>query len=256
MAFKGMAQINKKDLWTIPNLITYFRILCIPAFVVLMALAGVRNDVTLLYWGAGVFAIASASDLVDGYIARRFNMTSGIGMVLDPFADKLMHVAVLLCLCFCTGLTPLGKSTSTLMDVDGGWYLHYAFVALILVKELVMIVASPFIMKAGAKIQANWMGKVASATISIGVILCFFHPYVYLADWGILAWGVVLTYLALGGYVRDVFRQIRLIKEGKMERVTDESVKYTSSDNMQVIKEQPQDTEEVVANEVAADVEE
>ena len=119
-----------------------------------------------------------------------------------------------------------------------------------------MIVASPFIMKAGAKIQANWMGKVASATISIGVILCFFHPYVYLADWGILAWGVVLTYLALGGYVRDVFRQIRLIKEGKMERVTDESVKYTSSDNMQVIKEQPQDTEEVVANEVATDVEE
>ena len=237
MAFKGMAQINKKDLWTIPNIITYFRILCIPAFVVLMALAGVRNVVSLFYWGGGVFVIASASDLVDGYIARRFNMTSGIGMVLDPFADKLMHVSVLLCLCFCTGLTPLGKSTSTLMAVDGGWYLHYAFVILILVKELVMILASPFVMKAGAKIQANWMGKVASATISIGVMLCFFHPYVYLADWGILAWGVVLTYLALAGYVRDIFRQIRLIKEGKMERVTDESVKHTTSDNMQIIDE-------------------
>ena len=56
MAYKGMAQINKKDLWTIPNIITYFRILCIPAFVTLMALAGVRNHPALLYWGAGVDA--------------------------------------------------------------------------------------------------------------------------------------------------------------------------------------------------------
>ncbi|MBR7163035.1 MAG: CDP-alcohol phosphatidyltransferase family protein, partial [Clostridia bacterium] len=117
MAFKGMAQINKKDLWTIPNLITYFRILCIPAFVTLMALAGVRSDTTLLYWGAGVFAVATLSDLVDGFIARKFNMTSGIGMVLDPFADKMMQVSVLLCLCLCTGLTPLGKATSSFFEV-------------------------------------------------------------------------------------------------------------------------------------------
>ena len=246
MANKGTSQISKKDLWTIPNLITYFRILCIPAFVTLMALAGMRNDVTLMYWGAGVFLVASGSDMVDGYIARKFNMTSGIGMILDPFADKLMHVSVLLCLCFCTGLTPLGQATSKLIEVDGGWYLHYAFVILILVKELAMIVASPFVIKTGAKIQANWMGKIASATISIGVILCFFHPYVYLADWGILAWGVVLTYLALAGYIKDILRQIRLIKAGKMERVTAESVKYTTPDNMQIIRPQ---NEEIVAKE-------
>jgi cardiolipin synthase len=236
MAFKGMAQINKKDLWTIPNIITYFRILCIPAFVTLMALAGVRNNTTLLYWGAGVFAVATASDLVDGYIARKFNMTSGIGMVLDPFADKLMQVSVLLCLCLCTGLTPLGQATSKFFEVDGGWYVHYAFVIAIMFKELIMILASPFIMKAGAKIQANWWGKISSAIICIGVILCFFHPYIYFVDWGVLGLGITLSYVALGIYARDVFRQIKLIKEGKMERVTDESVKYTSSDNMHVIR--------------------
>ena len=48
MAYKGMAQIDKKELWTIPNLITYFRILCIPAYIVLMALAGVRANPVLL----------------------------------------------------------------------------------------------------------------------------------------------------------------------------------------------------------------
>ena len=69
MAFKGMVQINKKDLWTIPNLITYFRMLCVPAFVILMAFAGVNNNKTLLYIALGVFAIASISDLFDGWIA-------------------------------------------------------------------------------------------------------------------------------------------------------------------------------------------
>ncbi len=236
MAFKGMAQINKKDLWTIPNIITYFRILCIPVYIVLMALAGIRADVTLLYAALGVFVIAAASDLVDGWIARKFNMTSGIGMVLDPLADKLMHVSVLFCLSLCTGLTPLGEATTTI-GVDGGWYLHYAFVILVLAKEGFMVCLAPLVMKRGAKVQANWMGKVASATISFGVILCFFHPYVYLADWGILAWGVALSYGALFGYIKEVVHQIKLIDAGKMERVTDESVKYTNAENTVVIKE-------------------
>ena len=82
MAYKGMGQIDKKELWTIPNIITYFRILCIPAYIVLMAFAGLRADAVLLYVALGVFAVAAASDLVDGWIARRFNMTSGIGMAL------------------------------------------------------------------------------------------------------------------------------------------------------------------------------
>ena len=256
MANKGTSQISKKDLWTIPNLITYFRILCIPAFVALMALAGVRNDITLLYWGAGVFVVASMSDLVDGYIARKFNMTSGIGMILDPFADKLMQVSVLLCLSLCTGLTPLGQATSKFLEADGGWYVHYAFVIAIMFKELIMILASPFILKAGAKIQANRWGKNSSLIICSGVILSFFHPDLYFGDWGILGLGLVLSYVALGVYARDVFRQIRLIKEGKMERVTSESVKYTSSDNMRTINPRQ---EEIVAKEddiadVASDV--
>ena len=251
MAYKGMAQINKKDLWTIPNIITYFRILCIPAFVTLMALAGVRNNPALLYWGAGVFVIATLSDLVDGYIARKFNMTSGIGMVLDPFADKMMQVSVLLCLSLCTGLAPLGKETSQFLAVDGGWYVHYAFVIAIMFKELIMILASPFIMKAGAKIQANKWGKASSFIICVGVILCFAHPYVYFVDWGILGVGLLLSYVALGVYARDVFRQIRLIKEGKMERVTDESVKYTSSDNMQIIVEKEETAVDVESTECA-----
>ncbi len=246
MAYKGMAQINKKDLWTIPNLITYFRILCIPAYVCLMAFAGINADTTLLYVALGVFLLASGSDLVDGYLARKLNQCTGIGMVLDPLADKLMHVSVLFCLSLCTGLTPLGEQTA---ELTGGWYVHYAFVILIVAKELFMISLSPLVMKKGAKIQANWMGKVGSATISVGVILAFFHPYIYLADWGILAWGVFLNYLALAGYIKEIVKQIKLIDAGKMERVTDESVKYTNADNTAIIKEVPDDVKVDVADE-------
>ena len=92
--------------------------------------------------------------------------------------------------------------------------------------------------------------------ICVGVILCFAHPYVYFVDWGILGVGLLLSYVALGVYARDVFRQIRLIKEGKMERVTDESVKYTSSDNMRTINPKQEEIgakEDNVAD-VASDV--
>ena len=52
MAYKGMAQIDKKELWTIPNIITYFRILCIPAYILLMTFAGLRSSVML--WTVGL----------------------------------------------------------------------------------------------------------------------------------------------------------------------------------------------------------
>ena len=238
MAYKGMAQIDKKELWTIPNIITYFRVLCIPAYITLMALAGVRANPVLLYIALGVFAVAAASDLVDGWIARRFNMTSGIGMALDPLADKLMHISVLFCLSLCTGLTPLGKATDGLdmlgvatMQASDGWYVHYAFVILLLLKEGIMVCAAPAVMKKGAKVQANWVGKVASFTVSVGVILSFFHPYVGFADWGILSWGVCLSYAAAISYLLDITKQIRKINRGEMEKATAESVKTTDSSN-------------------------
>ncbi len=228
MAYKGMGQIDKKELWTIPNLITYFRILCIPAYILLMVFAGLNSDPVLLYIAFGVFVVAAGSDLVDGWIARKFNMTSGIGMVLDPLADKLMHVSVLFCLSLCTGLTPLGANTAA---ASGGWYVHYAFVILLLLKEAIMVCASPLVMKKGAKVQANWMGKVASFTVSVGVILSFFHPYVMYADWGILSWGICLSYGAAVNYLVDIIRQIRKINSGEMKRVTSESAKTTDSSN-------------------------
>lgn len=218
---KKFGQIDFKEVWTIPNIITYFRILCVPVFVTLMALGGVRNDLALFYSALGVFFLASGSDLVDGWIARKFNMQSGIGMALDPVADKLMHISVLLCLALCTGLTPLGRA----YNPENPWFVHYAFVIAILAKEGVQLCIALYVIKNGATVKANWLGKVSSFTISIGVILGFFHQWVQYADWGILAWGIVLSYAAAFNYLKQTLDQVKKIKKGEMEAATAESVK-------------------------------
>lgn len=224
MAIK-FGQIDSKELFTIPNLITYFRILCVPAFVALMAVGGMRADFTLFYVALGVFFVAAASDLFDGWIARKFNMQSGIGMVLDPIADKLMHIAVLACLSLCTGLTPLGKNLVESGVLSNPWFVHYAFVILILAKEIVQALIALYVMKKGATVKANWLGKVSSFTISVGVILAFFHNYVQYADWGILAWGVALSFAAAGAYLMDVIKQVKLIDSGEMKAISAETAK-------------------------------
>lgn len=224
MAIK-FGQIDSKELFTIPNLITYFRIICVPVFVALMAVGGMKSSFLLFYIALGVFFVAAGSDLIDGWIARKFNMQSGIGMVLDPIADKLMHIAVLACLSLCTGLTPLGKDLVANGTLSNPWFVHYAFVVLILAKEIIQALIALYVMKKGATVKANWLGKVSSFTISVGVILAFFHRYVQYADWGILAWGIALSYAAAGSYFMDVMKQVKLIARGEMKATTAETAK-------------------------------
>lgn len=224
MAIK-FGQIDSKELFTIPNIITYFRILCVPAFVALMAVGGMRADFVLFYVALGVFLIAAGSDLIDGWIARRFNMQSGIGMVFDPIADKLMHIAVLACLSFCTGLTPLGKNLVADGTLSNPWFVHYAFVILILAKEIIQGLIGFVFVKKGVTVKANWLGKVSSFTISVGVILGFFHNFVQYADWGILAWGIALSYAAAGAYLVDSIKQVKRIERGEQKAISSETAK-------------------------------
>ncbi len=238
---KKLGQIDFKEVWTIPNIITYFRIICVPVFVTLMALGGVKDSKLLFYIALGVFFLASASDMVDGWIARKFNMQSGIGMVLDPIADKLMHVSVLACLSFCTGLTPLGNNLVANGTLDNPWFVHYAFVILIFAKEFIQAMIAVYVLKKGATVKANWLGKVSSFTISIGVILAFFHDYVQYADWGILAWGIAQSYAAAFSYLKETMKQVKLVKEGKMEAATAESVK---AEDQKIVQEKKEGTYE------------
>lgn len=85
----------KKDLFTIPNLLSCFRIVLIPVYISIYLNAQGTRD----YFLAGsILAVSCLTDMVDGQIARQFNMISNVGKVLDPVADKLTQLALTLSL--------------------------------------------------------------------------------------------------------------------------------------------------------------
>ena len=91
-------------LWNIPNILTVLRIALIPVFVGIFYLPhnlymlGMLPSHTLNVMAASVFALASFTDWLDGFWARKFNQTSNFGAFLDPVADKLMVAAALIVL--------------------------------------------------------------------------------------------------------------------------------------------------------------
>ena len=85
----------KKEILTIPNLLSIFRIALIPAYLCIYLNANSADDYTA---AAVILAVSCLSDMVDGWIARRFNMITNLGKLLDPVADKLTQLALMICL--------------------------------------------------------------------------------------------------------------------------------------------------------------
>lgn len=85
-------KFQKKDILTIPNILSFFRILLIPVIVVLYCKYEMYSATTL------VILISGLTDVVDGWIARKFHMVSDFGKILDPISDKLTQASILLCL--------------------------------------------------------------------------------------------------------------------------------------------------------------
>jgi cardiolipin synthase len=85
----------KKDLFTVPNFISLFRLLLIPVYVVIYLNATKPSDYV---WAAGILAVSCLTDAIDGKIARKWNMISTIGKFLDPLADKATQFTLTVCL--------------------------------------------------------------------------------------------------------------------------------------------------------------
>lgn len=108
-----------KFVWNIPNVLSLVRIALLPVFVVLYF-----ND--LLTWAVAMLLLSGLTDLFDGVIARRCNQITEIGKLLDPVADKLTQITVLLCLVVgYPELIPLAVIclTKEVLQAIGGWIL-------------------------------------------------------------------------------------------------------------------------------------
>lgn len=130
-----------KQILTIPNLLSMFRILLIPLIVWLYC---GKQDYPLAAW---VLVLSGATDIADGFIARHFHMVSDLGKVLDPIADKLTQTAALGCL---------------LTRFQAVWWL----LGVLVVKETVMAVMGLLVIRrTGAVYSASWHGKLATCVL-------------------------------------------------------------------------------------------
>ena len=81
----------------LPNKLTVLRVILIPFFVVCLMIGNGENQ-TLRYLAVAIFIIASLTDLLDGKIARKYNLVTNFGKFMDPLADKLLVCSALICL--------------------------------------------------------------------------------------------------------------------------------------------------------------
>lgn len=85
----------KKEIFTIPNMLSIFRLVLIPVYAYIYLTAKESQD----YFLAGtIMAVSCLTDMIDGKIARKYNMISTLGKILDPFADKVTQFTLTLCL--------------------------------------------------------------------------------------------------------------------------------------------------------------
>jgi len=183
-----MKKCNKKDFFTIPNLMCYFRILLIPVFCILYIRAEGPSDYLM---AALVVLLSSLTDLFDGKIARRFNMVTEWGKILDPIADKLSHAALAFCLAT-------------------RYPLMWALIALMALKEGYMGIMGLIFLKKGKMLDgAMWFGKVCTAVLFVGLLVLFLFPYLPVAFVnGLILFMMAIMLITLLLYIPE-FRKMR-----------------------------------------------
>jgi len=145
----------KKDIFTIPNILSLFRLALIPVYVLIYLNA---KEPSHYFISAGILAVSCLTDLIDGKIARKFNMISTLGKILDPFADKLTQFTLILCLAVRYRA------------------LQYLF-ALFLVKEGFQTIAGMVNLHKGKMLNGALIsGKICTTVLFISLILMVLIP--------------------------------------------------------------------------------
>ena len=144
-----------KEIFSIPNLMSYLRLVLIPVFCRMYLTA--QTDWEFLM-ASLIVLLSSLTDLLDGWVARRFHQVTDLGKVLDPVADKLTHAAL------AVGLALRHP-------------LMWALIALMAVKEGYMAVMGIRHLRKGRMLDgAMWFGKVCTALLFVGLLVLFMFP--------------------------------------------------------------------------------
>ena len=145
----------KKEIFTVPNLLSLFRLLLIPVYIAIYLTAQSSAD---YYLAAGILAVSCLTDLIDGKIARHFDAVSSIGKILDPLADKATQFTLIICLT---------------MRYSFLWYLVGIFV----LKESFQLIAGAINLRKGRMLKGALIsGKICTTILFISLILMVTLP--------------------------------------------------------------------------------
>jgi len=201
--------IKKEDFYNVPNILTYVRILCVPAFIaVFFAVSGEAN--LNVYIAFSIFLFASATDIVDGYIARRYSLITDLGKMLDPLADKLLQVSAAVCLC-----------VNQFIEHSSIGMLFLFFPIALGAKELFMLIWGVILAKRTIVVHSNIYGKAAAFTNGVGLLMSFFVGAEYdafrIVATVILSIGTLLAYIALIDYAAKLAKQLNNTLKDKQD---------------------------------------
>ena len=129
----------------LPNILTIIRFLLIP-FILYFVFAG--NYLLAFIF----FTISGITDIADGFIARKFNLISNFGKLMDPLADKLTQISVL--------------ASLVAVDIIPFWIL-----VIVILKELLMVIGASFLYGKDVVVYSNWYGKLSTVLFYLAIVI-------------------------------------------------------------------------------------
>ena len=145
----------KKEILTVPNLLSLFRLLLIPVYVVIYLNAKSSTD---YYIAGAILAVSCLTDMIDGKIARHFNLITTVGKVLDPIADKATQFTLIVCLAM-------------------RYQVLFYVIALFVVKETFQLLAAYWLYRKGKILKGALItGKICTTVLFLSLIAMVVYP--------------------------------------------------------------------------------
>lgn len=184
---------------TTANKITIARILMIPLFVMMAIYYGrsVQKGAPEDWqrWLAiGIFVLAAASDGIDGYIARRYNQRSQLGVILDPIADKGLLLAAII----------------TLSISNWAYEFPLWFPVLVIARDAIVVIGAFLLhlMNGTVKVRPSWTGKVATFLQMVAIALVMLQLNLFQKHLHVAGHALLLNFLDIPVYLAGLFTAV------------------------------------------------
>jgi CDP-diacylglycerol--glycerol-3-phosphate 3-phosphatidyltransferase len=180
------------------NFFTCLRILLIPVLIWLISIASTNEVDAAHVWALAVFMFAALTDFIDGQIARRTNTISEFGKLVDPLADRLLVISVLI----------------ALMWRD---FLPIWMGALIVARDVLMLIGAPVLglkdKEVREKLAVHWTGKAATALLFMSIcIFILWNLPGHVNTYGFILFCIGIAFSYISGYIY-ISRGIKLMKD-------------------------------------------